>query len=306
MRRRRIDPGTLLLLTPVLWGATFPGAKIALRRLPVPAFMALTRVLGFLAILAMVPWLRRAGGERRADLLRALAPGTLLGALIFVAYTLQTEGLARTTATNAGFITGLYVVFTPLIASVAFRHRIPPAAWLAVVVSLAGLALLSVQRLGGVRLHEGDLLVLAGAVAWAGHITLVGHLSPRFSAWPLSLVQMGTTAVFQTLAAATSGLRLSTALGVRVWPLLILTGVLGSGVAYTVQIVGQRVVGATRAVLVLAGEAIFSAIFAAIWIDERLALHQWIGAALVLAAMAFSELAARRPPEQRLEPASAE
>jgi drug/metabolite transporter (DMT)-like permease len=90
-----------------------------------------------------------------------------------------------------------------------------------------------------------------------------------------------------------------------VFPLLFLTGVLGSGVAYTLQIIGQRTLTATRAVVLLAGEALFAALFSAIWIAERLSAHQWLGAGLVLAAMTYSEISARRPSEERIEPASA-
>lgn len=303
--RRRIDAGLLLLLTPVLWGATFPGAKIALRRLPVLPFMAWTRTLGFLAILAMLPLLRRAGAEPRRPFRTVLVPGLVLGSLIFAGYVLQTEGLARTTATNAGFITGLYVVFTPILVGALFRQRIQRSAWTAVAVSVVGLALLSIQSLAEIRLHAGDLLVLAGAVAWAGHITGVAYYSPRFPPWMLSLAQMGATALLHLVASAWVGLRPAQALDSDVWPLLILTGVLGSGVAFTFQVMAQQTVTAARAVVLLAGEAIFAALFAALWIGERLAPHQWGGALLVVAAMAYSELAARRPATAHLEPASA-
>jgi drug/metabolite transporter (DMT)-like permease len=302
---RRVDPGVLLLLTPILWGATFPAAKLALDHLPPFAFMAWTRGLGFLAILAMIPLLRRGEELRTVRATSVMGPGILLGALIFVAYILQTEGLARTTATNAGFITGLYVVFTPILASAVFRHRVPRAAWIAVGVSVVGLALLSIRDLGTIRLYLGDLLVLAGAAAWAGHIVGVGHYSPRYPAWMLSLAQMGATAAFQLVATAGIGLHLSKATSLSVWPLLILTGVFGSGVAYTLQVMAQQTVSAARAVVLLAGESLFAALFAAVWIGERLSLHQWAGAVVVLTAMAYSELSARRPAVQRLEPASA-
>src|SRR2546428_9337527 len=177
-----------------MWGATFPGTKIALRQLPVVRFMAWSRLLGLAAILVLLPLLRRATPEPRRRGREVFLPGLILGALMFVGYVLQTEGLARTTATNAGFITGLYVVFTPILAALVFGHRIPAAAWFAVVVSLAGLCLLSLRDLGAFHLHAGDLLVLAGAVAWAGHIAAVGHFSPRFPAWTLSLAQMGFAA----------------------------------------------------------------------------------------------------------------
>jgi drug/metabolite transporter (DMT)-like permease len=301
--RRRIDAGTLLLLTPLLWGATFPATKIALRHLPVPTFMAWSRTLGFLAILALIPLVRRAGSGHGRRPREVLGPGLILGALMFVGYLLQTEGQARTTATNAGFITGLYVVFAPILAAALLRHQIPGAVWLAVVMSLAGLTLLSVQDLGDIRLHAGDLLVLAGAVGWAGHITAVGYFSPRFPAWMLSLAQMGVASLFHIGLAATTGIRLSEALSTEVWPLLIITGILGSGVAFTIQVLAQQTVTPARAVVLLAGETLVAAFFAAIWLGERLSAHQWIGAILVLAAMAYSELSARRPREALVDPA---
>jgi drug/metabolite transporter (DMT)-like permease len=297
-----VDPGLLLLLTPVLWGASFPGTKIALRHLPVPTFMAWSRGLGFLTILALVPLLRRIGPSS-ARFRTVIVPGIVLGSLMFVGYFLQTEGQARTTATNAGFITGLYVVFAPILASALFGLRVPLAAWVAVGVSVLGLSLLSIEDLGEIRLHAGDMLVLAGAVAWAGHITAVGHLSPRYPAWMLSLGQMGVTAFLHLSVAMVIGLRPATAVRGNVWPLLILTGVFGSGVAFTIQVIAQRAVTAARAVVLLAGEALFSAAFAAVWLGERLSLHQWGGALLVLAAMAFSELAARRAAAGQIEPA---
>jgi drug/metabolite transporter (DMT)-like permease len=301
--RRRIDAGTLLLLTPLLWGATFPATKIALRYLPVPTFMAWSRVLGFLAILAMVPLLRRADEGRGRPLREVIGPGLVLGALMFGGYVLQTEGQARTTATNTGFITGLYVVFAPILAAVFLRHRVSRSIWVAVSVSLAGLSLLSIRDLGQIRLYAGDLLVLGGAVVWAGHITAVGHFAPRFTAWMLSLAQMGTAALFHLALAAMTGIHASASFSSKVWPLLLLNGALGSGVGFTIQVLAQQTVTPGRAVVLLAGEALFAAFFAALWIGERLSVHQWIGAALVLAAMAYSELSARRPREALVDPA---
>ncbi len=301
--RRRVDAGTFLLLTPLLWGATFPATKIALRRLPVPTFMAWSRTLGFLAILAMVPLIRRAGSGHGRRLREVLWPGLILGGLMFVGYLLQTEGQARTTATNAGFITGLYVVFAPILAAALLRHQVPGAVWLAVLMSLIGLSLLSIRDLGDVRLHAGDLLVLAGAVGWSGHITAVGSFSPRFPAWMLSLAQMGAASLLHIALATTTGIRLGAVASAEVWPLLIVTGVIGSGIAFTIQVLAQQTVTPARAVVLLAGETLFAAFFAAFWLGERLSLHQWLGAALVLVAMAYSELSARRPKETLVDPA---
>ncbi|HZA27049.1 MAG TPA: DMT family transporter, partial [Actinomycetota bacterium] len=167
--RAGIDPGMLLFLTPFLWGATFPAAKLGIESVGIFPFMAWTRLVGFLTILVAIPLIAR-GAMTTTSLRRATAPGLLLGALIFVAYILQTEGLARTTATNAGFITGLYVVFTPILALGLFGQPTGRAAWIAVAASVLGLALLSVPSLDELEIRRGDLLVLASAVAWAGQV----------------------------------------------------------------------------------------------------------------------------------------
>jgi drug/metabolite transporter (DMT)-like permease len=300
--RTRIDPGILLLLTPLLWGATFPAAKLGLETVGIFPFMAWTRVVGFLTILLAIPLLARKA-LTAASLRRVAGPGILLGALIFVAYGLQTEGLARTTATNAGFITGLYVVFTPMLALALFGQRAGRAAWIAVAASVLGLALLSVPRLDDLRPRTGDLLVLASAVAWAGQAVAVGRFAARHPSSLLSLAQMGTAAVLHLATTTWTGLRPAAA--AEAWHLLLITGVLGSGLAYTLQVIAQKEVSATRAVVILAGESVAAAAFSAVWLGERLAIHQWMGAGIVLASMALSELGARRAAALRLEPRAA-
>jgi drug/metabolite transporter (DMT)-like permease len=291
MTRRRVDPGVLLLLTPILWGATFPAAKVGLEAIGVFPFMFWTRILGFLTILLMVPFVAR-GRVTGPAVRRVVGPGLLLGGLIFLGYVLQTEGLARTTATNAGFITGLYVVFAPILGLFLFRRRTGRATWMAAAVSVLGMALLSVPALDDLRPRYGDLLVLAGAVAWAGHVVGVGYYADRHDSVLLSLAQMGATALFHLVAMIPIGL-VAPDTG-EVWLMLAITGVLGSGVAYTIQVVAQQSVTAARAVIILAGEAVSAAAISFVWLGERLEPHQWVGATLVLLAMAISELSARR------------
>lgn len=283
--------GVILLITPILWGATFPAAKVGLEAIGVFPFMFWTRLLGFLTILAAILILGR-GRISRDALRRVAGPGALLGSLIFVAYILQTEGLARTTATNAGFITGLYVVFTPILGMVLFRRRTAGAVWLAVSVSVLGLALLSVPGLSDLTPRSGDLLVLASALAWAGHVIGVGFYVGRHDSLLLSLSQMGVTAALHLVVVVPIGFRAPDS--GEVWLMLLITGVLGSGVAYTLQVLAQESITATRAVVILAGESVSAAAISYVWLGDRLAPHQWVGALLVLAAMAVSELTARR------------
>jgi drug/metabolite transporter (DMT)-like permease len=283
--------GVILLLTPILWGATFPAAKVGLEAIGVFPFMFWTRLLGFLTILAAILIIAR-GRISREALRRVAGPGALLGALIFVAYILQTEGLARTKATNAGFITGLYVVFTPILGLILFRRRTAAWTWLAVAVSVLGMVLLSVPGLRDLTPRSGDFLVLASALAWAGQVIGVGFFVRRHDSLLLSLAQMGATTVLHLLVVVPIGFRSPD--GGEVWLMLLITGVLGSGMAYTLQLLAQETITATRAVVILAGESVSAAVISYVWLGDRLAPHQWVGALLVLAAMAVSELTARR------------
>lgn len=293
-----------MFLTPLIWGLTFPAGKVALERLSVPAFMAWSRTLGFLILLISLPLVARAGAGW-PDIRRAIRPGIVLGALLFLGYALQTAGLARTTATNAGFITGLYVVFTPVLALVVLRQPTGPAAWAAVGISVVGLGLLSVESLDSLTPRSGDLLVLASAVAWAGHVVAVGRFTGRFSSAGLALNQMAVASAFHLAGTFIVGTGLQPADAASVWTMLFLTGVLGSGVAFTIQVFAQRRLTAARAAIILAGESVFAALFAGVWLGERLLPHQWLGALLTVSAMVLSEVGARRRPAERLDPATA-
>ncbi|HEX6207265.1 MAG TPA: DMT family transporter [Actinomycetota bacterium] len=298
--RRGRDAGLVLLLTPLIWGLTFPAGKEALERLPLLPFTAWSRLLGVATVAVALPFLLR---RSRFEARRLVVPGVVLGGLMFVAFLLQSAGLERTTATNAGFVTGLYVVFTPVLGLALFRRPVGRAAWLAVGISVVGLALLSVPGLDDLAPRQGDLLVLASAVVWAGHVVAVGHFAARHPAVPLALAQLVVAAGLHLLATTGEGLHLAAA--IEVWPLLVITGVLGSGVAFTIQVLAQGTVSATRAAIILASESVVAAIAAAIWLGERLDAHQWVGAALAVAAMVLSEVGARRRPEVRLDPATA-
>lgn len=294
--------GLLLLLTPVIWGTTFPAGKRALETLSVASFTAWSRGLGLVSLLVTLVFLP---GRRtlRLPVRRYLEMAIVLGGLMFLGLLLQTAGLDRTTATNAGFVTGLYVVFTPLLGLALYRRPVGRGAWAAVALSVVGLALLSVPGLDRLRPRTGDLLVLGGAVMWAAHVVAVGQYARRLPALPIAVAQLAGASLFHTVVAAPGGLQPAGALDV--WPLLIITGVLGSGVAFTIQVVAQGAISATRAAIVLAGESVVAAFASALWLGERLDPHQWVGATLAVGAMVLSEVGARRRPETRLDPATA-
>ncbi|HET6848518.1 MAG TPA: DMT family transporter [Gaiellales bacterium] len=276
----------MLLTTPVIWGLTFPAAKLALDHTNPWTFTAWSRVLGLAALCAVLVAVR----PPRETWQRGLVPaGALLGSLMFAAFALQSVGLQYTTATNAGFITVLYVVFAPLGAAALARRPPPRVAAICLPMALAGLGLLS---LSGIDLHRGDALVLACSIAIAAHIVAVSQLVQRYSAVGLAFAQLAATAVIHTVVAAPHGLHAGQV--AADWHLYLITGVLGSGVAFSIQVLAQQRLTPLRTSVLLAGEALFSALASAIWLGERLDARQWCGVALMMGAIAISEAQAWR------------
>jgi drug/metabolite transporter (DMT)-like permease len=278
--------GLLLLVTPVVWGATFPAAKVALRDVSPWTFVAWSRGLGLLAIVVVAALWRP---PRSAWTWGLVPAGAVLGALMTAGYVLQTVGIDHTTATNAGFITVLYVVLAPAGAALIGRHSPDRIDVACLGLALAGLGLLSIR---GGSLHAGDLVVLASAVAFAGHIVAVDVLVERYAAVPLAVAQMAASAVLTAAIAVPAGPQAGEV--ASLWWIFVLTGVLGSGIAFSVQVMAQQSLSPVRASILLATEALVAAIVAAIWLGERLSARAWVGAAVVLAAIAISELSPRR------------
>jgi drug/metabolite transporter (DMT)-like permease len=280
--------GLLLLLTPVIWGTTFPAAKVALQHVTPWTFVAWSRGLGLVAIGLVLLVRRPPRGAWTSGLVPA---GALLGGLMTAGYVLQTVGIGHTTATNAGFITVLYVVLAPAGAAIIGRHSPDRIDVLCLALALAGLALLSLRD-GSLRL--GDLIVLASAAAFAAHIIAVDVLVDRYPAAPLALAQMAASAAITVAIALPAGSQAGEV--ASLWWIFVITGVLGSGIAFSVQVMAQQSLSPVRASILLAAEALVAALVSAIWLGERLSGRAWIGAATVLVAIAVSELHPRRPP----------
>jgi drug/metabolite transporter (DMT)-like permease len=235
------------------------------------------------AVLAPFAW----GALRttpRAGLLAGLSAGVLLAA----AYGLQTAGLELTTVSSTGFITGLYVVLTPLLALALFRTPVPSAAWLGVALSLVGLLLLAGIP-GGSAL--GNALVLGNAVAQAVQITLMERFAPRYDARALTFLQMALSCVGFTAVAVALG-DLSWPRDGSVWYALVFTGVFAGAFGYLVATWVQSRTTAARAALVFTLEAPFAALFGVLLLSERLGVVGWAGCAVMLAGILLAEPAA--------------
>jgi drug/metabolite transporter (DMT)-like permease len=271
-----------LIVVTAVWGVTFVQVKDAVELYPLVAFLAVRYAIAS-AALAPVSVLRvRTLGRS------GLVAGGVLGGLIALGIGLQTAGLERTTVTNAGFITGLYVLFTPLLALVLFRTPIPRELWAAVGFALVGLVLLSGVPAGSAT---GDLLVLMSTVAQALQIVMVERYANRYDVFALTFVQIVVAClVFFVIAVALGDL--SVPRGATVWAALLVTGLFAVAFAYLVQVWAQRRVSATRIAIVFSLETVFAGLAGYLFAGDRIGALGLAGCAAILAGIVIAEPAA--------------
>lgn len=285
MSRARISEAALIGVAAV-WGLTFPMVQDAVEKLPTMPFLGYRFLTAALVVAIVfrsaVARLSRAGWMA----------GALMGVFLTAGYVFQTLGLERTTSSNTGFITGLFVVITPLLAAVVLRERIGGVAWAAAGVSAVGLYLLS----GTGGFNTGDGLVLLCAVSFSAHILATARAAGEHEAGALLVVQLTVCGAFCTAVAAIGG-ELEAPRGGDVWLALAVTALVASAVGFFVQTYAQQHASPERTALILASEPAFAGLFGYVLNDERLSALAWSGAVLIMVAIVAVELLARlRPP----------
>jgi drug/metabolite transporter (DMT)-like permease len=275
-------PILALVAVTAIWGYTFVPVQKALDAYPLFAFLAVRFAISGVA-LAPFAW-----APLRALPRSGWVAGLVAGAFLAAAYAFQTAGLELTTVASTGFITGLYVVFTPILALALFRTRVPAAAWGGVGLSLVGLALISGIPGGSV---VGNLLVLANAVAQSFQITAMERFAPRYDARALTFLQMTVSCVaFVAIAVAAGQLEMPD--DAQTWYALVVTGLFAGALGYLVATWVQSRATAARTALVFTLEAPFAALFGVLLLSESLGWAGWLGCAVMLAGIVLSEPAA--------------
>jgi drug/metabolite transporter (DMT)-like permease len=270
----------VLVLVTAVWGVTFVQVKDAVALYPLFAFFAVRFAIG--AGVLAVP------GARRVRMLGR--PGTsaavLLGGLLGGGYALQTAGLERTSVSATGFITGMQTVLTPVFALLLFRTRVGAPAWVGVGLATLGLVLLAGVHRGTAA---GDLLVLAGAAAFAVQIVLMERFAPRYDALAFTFVELLAAAVGFVVIAVARG-ELSWPHGWTVWGALIVTGLFATAFAFLAQTWAQRRLTATRTALAFALEPVWAALFGVTLAGDALTAAAWAGCAVIFAGIVVAEI----------------
>ncbi|WP_323794410.1 DMT family transporter [Nocardioides sp.] len=292
----RVRPSTTTLATVALlamtasWGSTFFLIKDLLDRVPTLDFLAVRFAIAGLAMVVVAP---RAIGRLSPELRRR---SIALGALYGLAQILQTAGLAHTAASVSGFITGLYVVATPLLAAVLLRTRITGFTWASVALATAGLGVLT---LDGVALGYGEALTLVAAVLYALHIVALGAWSTAQDALGMSIVQLLVIAVICLVATAPDGIVLPAT--TADWVSVVYMALVAGALALIAQTWAQAHLAPTRAAIVMSMEPVFAATFAVGLGGETLTWRILAGGAMVVTAMLVVEAGPRRAIEGEVQ-----
>jgi len=288
---RTLKSDALLMLTATIWGFAFVAQRVGMEYVGPFTFNGVRFALGSLSLVPLM-LLKRKNPSAIAALLppadrRTVAwGGALAGLVLFMGASLQQSGLVHTTAGNAGFITGLYVVIVPLLG-LFWRQRPDLGTWIGALLAAAGLYLLSVTA--AFEIAFGDLLVLVGAFFWAAHVLIIGWLSPRIESIQLACIQFAVCSLLSLITAA--ALETMTLQGLMGAALPILYGgLLSVGVAYTLQVVAQRDARPAHAAIILSLESVFAALGGWLLLGELLSARALAGCSLMMAGMLLSQL----------------
>lgn len=282
-RRTTLLATAALLGVTACWGSTFFLIHDLLTRVPTLDFLAVRFAIASATMVLLAP---RALGRLSRE---ARRQAVVLGCLYGVAQILQTAGLAQTPATVSGFITGMYVVATPVFAALLLHSRIGGLTWVAVLVSIAGLAVLT---LGGLSVGYGEALILVAAMIYALHIVGLGAWSEPQDALGMATLQLIVIAVICTVATAPNGIVFPARAGD--WASVIYMAVVAGAAAMIGQTWAQAHLPPTRAAIIMTMEPVFAAFFAVVFGGESLTVRMILGGLLVLSAMLLAELAPRR------------
>jgi len=278
----------ILLLAAVIWGFAFVAQRIGMEYVGPFTFNGVRFTLGALVLLPFLLYKQKSDQKKFPPVsIRKIIFGVIgTGILLFLGVSFQQIGLKTTTAGKAGFITGLYVIFVPVVG-IVLGHRTNLFTWLGVLFSATGLYLLSIKS--GFSIEHGDLLVLACAGIFTFHVLLIGWLSPRMNSLHLAIGQFSICALLNLVLALLLEPFMMEKIIEAAGPILY-GGILSVGVAYTLQVIAQKDAHPAYASIILSLEAVFAALGGWIILHETLSQRSLIGCFLMLTGMVIVQI----------------
>jgi drug/metabolite transporter (DMT)-like permease len=263
-----------MLATAAVWGGSFVLMKDAIVQQDVYSFLSTRFILAALLMIAYRPTVFR------GLTFKFIKQGVLAGILLGGGFIFQTFGLANTTVSNTGFITGMYLVFTPLISLIILKRKVLLVQWFAVAIAMIGLILISYN---GISIGTGEILVLISAFIYGAHFVALGEWSDGKNTYALTLIQIMTIAAMSTVFALINGFQMPP--NASVWQAILFTAVFATFIGFLVQTKAQSVMSATAASVLLAMETPFALFFGLFFNNDPLTLRIIVGGSLVMIAM---------------------
>lgn len=284
---------SLLFLTAFIWGTAFVAQSVGMDHLGPFAFNAVRSLIAGIAMIPVILFFNRSKSpekkqEERANRKTLILGGVACGLALGVAANIQQMGIQHTTVGKAGFITALYIVIVPILG-LFFRKKVSAKLWVSVVIAIVGLYLLCVKG-GALQLGKGDLLVLLCAVGFSIHIMVIDYFSPKTDGVKMSCIQFFVATLVSVVGMmAFEGVPEPRAVLLS-WVPLLYTGVISSGVGYTLQIIGQKGVNPTVASLVLSLESVISVLAGWVLLGQSMSPKELLGCLLMFVAIILAQL----------------
>lgn len=283
MNTRTLKSDLLLLLAAAIWGFAFVAQRQGMQHIGPFLFNGLRFALGTLVLLPFLPR-RQTSTPNPSPMVRY--GGLLLGVILFMGASLQQIGIVTTSAGKAGFITGLYVVLVPFFGYF-LKHRISVEHWAGALLAAVGLYFLTISD--SFILEKGDLYVLIGAFFWTGHVLFIGWLSPRASTIRIAVMQFAVCSLLSLIVALIREPIVWSNILDAALPILY-GGLMSVGIAYSLQVYGQKHAPPTHAAILLSLEAVFAVLGGWLILSETLSARSLFGCGLMLTGMLFAQV----------------
>ena len=288
MNKKSYFGDLMLFLAAFIWGTAFVAQIAGMDRIGPFTFNMARSIV---AVISLGAYLIFTKAKLPKDMSFLLKGGLVCGFFIFVGTSFQQIGLQYTTAGKTGFITSFYILILPFLTMVFLKHKIDVLTWISIIIGFIGLYLLAIPNLSDFSMNKGDFIVFLGSFCWAGHILVIDYYSKKVNPVELSFLQFVVLSILSGICALIFENETATLGNIFAsWKPVAYAGFLSSGVAYTLQMVGQKYTKPVVASLILSLEAVFAALAGYLILDEVMTSREFLGSFIVFLAMIFSQI----------------
>lgn len=288
MNKKSYFGDLMLFLAAFIWGTAFVAQIAGMDRIGPFTFNMARSIV---AVISLGAYLIFTKAKLPKDMSFLLKGGLVCGFFIFVGTSFQQIGLQYTTAGKTGFITSFYILILPFLTMIFLKHKIDVLTWISIIIGFIGLYLLAIPNLSDFSMNKGDFIVFLGSFCWAGHILVIDYYSKKVNPVELSFLQFVVLSILSGICAFIFENETATLGNIFAsWKPVAYAGFLSSGVAYTLQMVGQKYTKPVVASLILSLEAVFAALAGYLILDEVMSSREFLGSFIVFLAMIFSQI----------------